>query len=195
MTSLWFLIKSLPHGDVKWRRGSWSSLVPEIVCRLFGAKPLPDQWCLYSVKLESKYNRFPWTKCIKIYSTKCQHFCSGLSVLIYYTTHWFLHHSVHIWSTWARPITVGPVTYWSAAIVAHRAAQWRHNERDGVSNHQSHDCLLKRLFMRWSKKASKLRVTGLQSWGKFTGDGWIPRTKGQWRGFFFFIWWRHHELT
>ena len=24
--------------------------------------------------------------------------------------------------------------------------QWRHNERDGVSNHQPHDCLLKRLF-------------------------------------------------
>ena len=24
--------------------------------------------------------------------------------------------------------------------------QWRHNERDGVSNHQPHDCLLNRLF-------------------------------------------------
>ena len=30
--------------------------------------------------------------------------------------------------------------------------QWRHNERDGVSNHQPHDCLI---------KTSKLRVTGL----------------------------------
>ena len=35
--------------------------------------------------------------------------------------------------------------------------QWRHNGRDGVSNHQPHDCLLKRLFRR----RSKLRVTGL----------------------------------
>ena len=39
--------------------------------------------------------------------------------------------------------------------------QWRHNGRDGVLNHQPHDCLLNRLFRRRSKKTSKLRVTGL----------------------------------
>ena len=39
--------------------------------------------------------------------------------------------------------------------------QWRHNEHDGVSDHQPHDCLLKSLFRRRSKKTSKLRVTGL----------------------------------
>ena len=38
---------------------------------------------------------------------------------------------------------------------------WRHDERDGVSNHRPHDCLLNRLFRRRSKKTSKLRVTGL----------------------------------
>ena len=38
---------------------------------------------------------------------------------------------------------------------------WRHNDRDGVSNHQSYDCLLNRLFRHRSKKTSKLRVTGL----------------------------------
>ena len=41
------------------------------------------------------------------------------------------------------------------------ALQWRHNERDGVSNHRRLDCLLKRLFRRRSKKTSKVRVTGL----------------------------------
>ena len=41
---------------------------------------------------------------------------------------------------------------------------WRHNERDGVSNHQPHDCLLNCLFRRKSKKISKLRVTGLCAW-------------------------------
>ena len=35
--------------------------------------------------------------------------------------------------------------------------QGHHNGRDGVSNHQLHDCL----FRRRSKKISKLRVTGL----------------------------------
>ena len=39
--------------------------------------------------------------------------------------------------------------------------KWRHNEHDGVSNYQPHDCLLKRLLRRISKKTSKLRVTGL----------------------------------
>ena len=45
--------------------------------------------------------------------------------------------------------------------IRHYPLQWRHNERDGVSNHQPHDCLLNRLFRRKSKKASKLRVTGI----------------------------------
>ena len=39
--------------------------------------------------------------------------------------------------------------------------QWRHNERDGVSNHLRLDCLLSRLFRRKSKKTSKFRITGL----------------------------------
>ena len=39
--------------------------------------------------------------------------------------------------------------------------QSRHNERDGVSNHQPHDCLLNCLHRRRSRKAYKFRVTGL----------------------------------
>ena len=39
--------------------------------------------------------------------------------------------------------------------------RWRHNGRDGVSNHQPHHCLLNRVFRRRSKITSKLRVTGL----------------------------------
>ena len=42
-----------------------------------------------------------------------------------------------------------------------RDIQWRHNDHDGVSNHQPRGCLLDRLFRRRSKKTSKLRVTGL----------------------------------
>ena len=41
------------------------------------------------------------------------------------------------------------------------SVRWHHNGRDGVSNHQPHDCLLNRIFKRRSKKISKLRVTGL----------------------------------
>ena len=38
---------------------------------------------------------------------------------------------------------------------------WRHNDHDGVSNHQPRGCLFNRLFRCRSKKTSKLRVTGL----------------------------------
>ena len=42
-----------------------------------------------------------------------------------------------------------------------KTLHWRNNERDGVLNHQRHDCLLNCLFRRRSKKRSKLRVTCL----------------------------------
>ena len=51
--------------------------------------------------------------------------------------------------------------------------QWRHNERDSVSNHQPHDCLLNCLFRHRSKKTSKLRVTGLCE-GNSPGTGEFP---------------------
>ena len=58
------------------------------------------------------------------------------------------------------------------------ASRWRNNGRDGVSNHQPHDCFIDSLFGCRSKKTSKFCVTGLCA-GKFTGDRWIPRTNGQ----------------
>ena len=51
------------------------------------------------------------------------------------------------------------------------ALQGRHNERDGVSNHQPHDYLLQRLFRRRSKTTTKLRVTGVCEWNSpVTGE-------------------------
>ena len=60
---------------------------------------------------------------------------------------------------------------------------WRHNEHDGVSNHQPHGCLFNRSFGRRSKKTSKLRVTGT---GEFPAQR-ASNTENV------FIWWRHHE--
>ena len=54
--------------------------------------------------------------------------------------------------------------------------QWCHNGRDSVSSHQSHECLLKRLFRRRSRKTSKLRVTGLCV-GNSSVTGEIPTQK------------------
>ena len=44
------------------------------------------------------------------------------------------------------------------SLIVRHSLQWRHNEHDGVSNQQPHDCLLNRLFRRRSTKTSKLRI-------------------------------------
>ena len=49
----------------------------------------------------------------------------------------------------------------SRSICKPSSLRWRHNEFDGVSDHQPHDFLLNLLFGRRSKKTSKLHVTGL----------------------------------
>ena len=57
--------------------------------------------------------------------------------------------------------------------------QWRHNERDGVSNRRPFHCLLNGWYWRRLKKTSKLLVTGLCAG--------ITRTKGQRRGKYFHL--------
>ena len=67
---------------------------------------------------------------------------------------------------------------------------WRHNEPDGVSNHQPHDCLLNRLFGHRSKKTSKLRVTGLCTVNS-PETGEFPAQMAS-NAENISIWWRHH---
>ena len=64
------------------------------------------------------------------------------------------------WKTGVRLIFIVN-SCWLGGLGAARTLQWRHNERNVVSNDQPHDCLLNRLFRRRSKKTLKLRVTGL----------------------------------
>ena len=63
---------------------------------------------------------------------------------------WFRNHMKGQWS-----LEYLPYRSQNTPIPLH----WRHNDHDGVSNHQPHGCLLSR-----SKKTSKLRVTGLCVW-------------------------------
>ena len=62
------------------------------------------------------------------------------------------------------------------------ALQWRYNKRDGVSDHQPHDCLLNRLFIQAQIKENIKVPRHWPLCGEFTDDRWIPRTKGQERG-------------
>ena len=67
--------------------------------------------------------------------------------------------------------------------------QWRHNGRDGVSNHQPHGCLLNRL----STCRSKLRVTGLCA-GNSPVTGEFPAEKAS-NAENVSIWWRNYEIS
>ena len=71
--------------------------------------------------------------------------------------------------------------------------QWRHTGRDGISNHQPHDCLLNRLFRHRSKKESKLRATGLCV-GNSPVTGEFPAQMAS-NAETVSIWWRHHVRT
>ena len=73
------------------------------------------------------------------------------------------------------------------AICVGGTLQWRHNRNDSVSNHQPLD----RLFRHRSKKASKLRVTGLCA-GNSSGTGEFPAQMASYAENVS-IWWRHHE--
>ena len=68
--------------------------------------------------------------------------------------------------------------------------QWRHNEREDVSNQQPHDCLLNRLFRHRSMNTLKLRVIGLcEENSPVTGE--FPAQKAS-NAENVSTWWRHH---
>ena len=73
------------------------------------------------------------------------------------------------------------------------ALQWRHNGRDGVSNHQPHHCSLNRLFRCRSKKTSKLRLIDLCAGNSpVTGEFPAQMTSNAEN---LPIWWRHHGVV
>ena len=69
--------------------------------------------------------------------------------------------------------------------------QRRHNDHNGVSNHQPHDCLLNRLFILKSKNTWELRVNGL-CLGNSPVTGEFPAQRAS-NAENVSIGWRHHE--
>ena len=71
--------------------------------------------------------------------------------------------------------------------------QWRHNQRHGASNHRHLHCLLHCWYRPRSKKAWKLRVTGLWA-GNSPVTVEFPAQKAS-NAENVSIWWRHHVST
>ena len=72
----------------------------------------------------------------------------------------------------------------------HTPLQWCHDDHDGASNHQPHDCLLNRLFRRRSKKTLNLRVTGLCVGNSSVTDEFLAQRASNAENVS--IWWHHH---
>ena len=94
-----------------------------------------------------------------------------------------LHQFIKLMSSYIFYICLIPIKAWSL--------QWRDNERDDVSNHQPHDCLLNGLFRHRSKKISKLRVTGLCEGNSPVISEFPARRDSNAENIT--IWWRHHD--
>ena len=82
-------------------------------------------------------------------------------------------------------IPTGHITKWCHSL------EWRHDEYDGVSNHQPRDFLPNRLFGGISKIKSKLCVTGLSD-GNSPVTGEFPAQRASYAENVS-IWWRHHD--
>ena len=110
------------------------------------------------------------------FTNKCAlYICVQISIK--YQKHYSgLHVSISI--AVSEMVTAICIIHWWASLCHWYSLQWRHNERDGVSNYQPHDCLLNRLF----KAQIKENLKAPRHWpfcGEFTSDRWIPCTKGQ----------------
>ena len=70
--------------------------------------------------------------------------------------------------------------------------RWRHNERDGVSNHRRLGGL--QPFVQTQIKENIKSPRQWPLWGEFTGDRWIPLTKAS-NAENVSVRWRHHAYA
>ena len=109
--------------------------------------------------------------------------------------------NLYLWSCEIIWKFVDRISLWRFILTIHnpdniRSLRWSHNERDGVSNHQRIDCLFSRLFRR-----RKINMKAPRHWPlceEFTGDRWIPRIKGHYRGKCSHLMtssWHHHRSS
>ena len=97
------------------------------------------------------------------------HYCSVLTYILSYRMIWDLYKSLtsfvcrfFVW-TGIVPVLAfhDYITHTHGIQISRIPLHWRHNEHDGVSNHQRLDCVLNHLCRHRSKKTSKLCFTGL----------------------------------
>ena len=130
-----------------------------MACRLVGAKPLSEPMLPYCqldpkehilMKSYLRFKRFHQRKC----SWKCR---QGIGQ---YLSRPQCVNSNPVDSVVHMLLLASWGEFLFGSLEETQTLQWRHNEHDGIANHQRLDCLLNRLFRHRSQKSSKLRVTG-----------------------------------
>ena len=91
------------------------------------------------------------------------------------------------------PLCICGWRHFSEAIFECLSLQWRHNERDGASNHRRPDCLFNRLLRHRSKKTSNLHFAG-HCEGNPPVTGRFPPQRAS-KAKNVSIWWRHRVLN
>ena len=124
-------------------------------------------------------------------------FCWSLNVLIRY----HMSISFHAWPPFfynSERNNIRPTVF--ATQLYHRdflgSLHWRHNDHDGVSNHQPRGCLLNRLFRPFIQTQIKENIIAPRHWplcGEFTGTGEFPAQRASYAENVS-IWWRHHDI-
>ena len=119
-------------------------------------------------------DRYVWPEIIPWLRNWCQYCCTTVSK--YMDRALSLNIMIEAFLRAACPLCLSSVSL-----------QWRHNERDGVSNHRLYACLLNRLVRR---RTPKNRVTGLCR-GNSPVTGEFPTQRAS-NAENVTIWWRHH---
>ena len=105
---------------------------------------------------------------------------------------------VLLWGNHASTSWCSKIVQFLVSLRGVNPLKWRHNERDGVSNHQPHDCLLNLLFRGKEKnnnnKKPQQNIKAPRHWplcGDSPVTGEFPAEMAS-NAENVSIWWRHH---
>ena len=136
--------------------------------------------------LSSNWCRIPWNpKCIHGYARQISKRLNLVKIfnvqLLFLRFYWKCgsfrnEKSGGQGNVWSKRQLTPAIDCYRGVRIKETTLQWRHNEHDGVSNHQRLDCLLNRLS---ANQRNIIAPRHWPLWGEFTGNRWIPRTKVQ----------------
>ena len=120
-------------------------VINTLQCRYFTVLIFATRYFLYLRVSARTINRDPGFCCTKCYITNlCRRIPDDTALRKWqHIKHRFVDNIMYLSRVHARDICR---MYFYEFVLEVMSLQWHHNERDGVSNHQPHECLLNRLF-------------------------------------------------